>query len=61
MKTYTITLSDWEARYIRDLIEIEIDELTHAVDLSLVDVARGLTTTLAFWPVQPEGTEKAAT
>ena len=45
MKTYTITLSEWEAQYIGDLIEDNLDELEHVIDPTLADVRRHLAVT----------------
>ena len=49
MKTYTITLSEWEATYIGDLIEDHLDDLERAIDPALEDARRHLAVTNSFW------------
>lgn len=49
MKTYTITLTEWEAAYIGDLIADDLDALEHSLDPSLSDIRRTLAVTYSFW------------
>ena len=49
MKTYTITLTEWEAAYIGDLIADDLDALEHSIDPSLSDIRRTLAVTYSFW------------
>ena len=49
MKTYTITLTEWEAAYIGDLIADDLDELEHTLDPSLSEIRRQLAVTYSFW------------
>lgn len=58
MKTYTITLSEWEARYIEELLEEELDELEHCIDPELADVRRRLAVMLSFWQDMMEREER---
>lgn len=59
MKTYTITLSEWEAQYIGDLIEDNLDELEHVIDPTLADVRRHLAVTNSFWQDMLEKKEES--
>ena len=58
MKTYTITLSEWEARYIEELLEEALDELEHCIDPELADVRRRLAVMLSFWQDMMEREER---
>ena len=49
MKTYTITLNEWEAAYIGGLIEDDLDTLEHTLDPSLSEIRRTLAVTYSFW------------
>lgn len=49
MKTYTITLTEWEAAYIGDLIADDLDALEHSIDPSLSEIRRTLAVTYSFW------------
>lgn len=49
MKTYTITLNEWEAAYIGDLIADDLDALESMLDPSVSEVRRQLSITYSFW------------
>ena len=59
MKTYTITLTEWEAAYIGDLIADDLDALEHSIDPSLSEIRRTLAVTYSFW--EDMMTEKEST
>jgi hypothetical protein len=49
VKTYTITLTEWEAAYIGDLIADDLDALESMLDPSVSETRRQLTVTYSFW------------
>jgi len=49
MKTYNITLTEWEAAYIGGLIEDDLDALEATLDPSLSEARRQLAVTYSFW------------
>ena len=49
MKTYNITLTEWEAAYIGGLIEDDLDALESMLDPSVSEARRQLAVTYSFW------------
>ena len=58
MKTYTITLNEWEARHISDLIEEDLDFLESRIDPSMVEVHKSLSVLNSFWQRMIDEQEK---